>query len=155
MKNRSRYQHLKYASSHRQPYIYFMNESRCPGSPFSGSIGVMITYPQLFCCVMMTSSNGNIFRVTGHLCEEFTGPGEFSAQRPVTGSFNVFFDLNKRLSKQSWGWWFETLLCPLWRHCNVDITLINTSAPDRPRVANSGGAASKYGSATTPREAPR
>ena len=27
--------------------------------------------------------------------------------------------LNKRLSKQSWGWWFETLLCPLWRHCNV------------------------------------
>ena len=24
---------------------------------------------------MMTSSNGNIFRVTGHLCAEFTGPG--------------------------------------------------------------------------------
>ena len=24
--------------------------------------------------VMMTSSNGNIFRVTGHLCGEFTGP---------------------------------------------------------------------------------
>ena len=23
---------------------------------------------------MMTSSNGNIFRVTGHLCGEFTGP---------------------------------------------------------------------------------
>ena len=23
--------------------------------------------------VMMTSSNGNIFRVTGHLCREFTG----------------------------------------------------------------------------------
>ena len=23
---------------------------------------------------MMTSSNGNIFRVTGHLCDEFTGP---------------------------------------------------------------------------------
>ena len=35
-------------------------------------------------------------------------PGEFPAQRPVTGSFDVFFDLrpNKRLSKQSWGWWF-------------------------------------------------
>ena len=26
---------------------------------------------------MMTSSNGNIFRVTGPLCGEFTGPGEF------------------------------------------------------------------------------
>ena len=31
----------------------------------------------------------------------------------------VFFDLrvNKRLSKQSWGWWFETLSRSLWRHC--------------------------------------
>ena len=52
--------------------------------------------------VMMTSSNGNIFRVTGPLCGEFTGPGEFPTQRPVTRSFDVFFDLglNKRLSKQ-------------------------------------------------------
>ena len=41
--------------------------------------------------------------------------GEFPAQRPVTRSFDVFFDL---LSKQSWGWWFETLSRPLWRHCN-------------------------------------
>ena len=48
-------------------------------------------------------------------------PGEFPAQRPVTRSFDVFFDLhlNRRLSKQSWGWWFETLSCPLWRHSNV------------------------------------
>ena len=70
---------------------------------------------------MMTSSNGNIVRVTGHLCGEFTGPGEFPAQRPVTRSFDVFFDLhlNKRLSKQSWGWWFETLSRPLWRHHNA------------------------------------
>ena len=47
--------------------------------------------------------------------------GEFPAQRPVTRSFEVFFDLRlkKRLSKQSWGWWFETLSRPLWRHCNV------------------------------------
>ena len=69
---------------------------------------------------MMTSSNGNIFRVTGPLCGEFTGPGEFPTQRPVTRSFDVYFDLrlNKRLSKQSWGWWFETLLCSLWRHRN-------------------------------------
>ena len=52
---------------------------------------------------MMTSSNGNIFRVTGPSCGEFTGPGKFPAQRPVTRSFDVFFDLhlNKRLSKQS------------------------------------------------------
>ena len=46
--------------------------------------------------------------------------GEFPAQRPVTRSFDVFFALrlNKRLSKQSWGWLFETPSCPLWRHCN-------------------------------------
>ena len=48
-------------------------------------------------------------------------PGEFPTQRPVTRSFDVYFDLrpNKRLCKQSWGWWFETLLCPLWRHSNA------------------------------------
>ena len=42
-------------------------------------------------------------------------------------SFDVFFDLrmNKRLSKQSWGWWFEMPSHPLWRHCNV----LNTSWP--------------------------
>ena len=70
---------------------------------------------------MMTSSNGNIFRVTGPLCGEFTGPGEFHTQRPVTRSFDVFFDLrlNKPLSKQSWGWWFQTLSRSLWRHRNV------------------------------------
>ena len=47
--------------------------------------------------------------------------GEFPRQRPVTRSFDVFFDLrlNNRLSKQSWGWWFETLSRPLWRHCNA------------------------------------
>ena len=39
---------------------------------------------------MMMSSNGNIFRVTGPLCGEFTGPGEFPAQRPVTRNFDVF-----------------------------------------------------------------
>ena len=37
----------------------------------------------------MTSSNGNIFRLTGHLCGEFTGPGEFPTQRPVTQSFDI------------------------------------------------------------------
>ena len=36
-----------------------------------------------------------------------------SPHRPVTRSFDVFFDL------QWWGWWIETPSCPLWRHCNV------------------------------------
>ena len=71
---------------------------------------------------MMTPSNGNIFRVTGPLCREFTGPGEFPTQRPATRSFDGFFfylRLNKRLSKQLWGWWFETPPWSLWRQCNV------------------------------------
>ena len=69
---------------------------------------------------MITSSNGNIFRVTGPLCGGFTGPGEFPAQGPVTRSFDVFFDLrrNKRLSKQPWGWWFKMPSWSLWRQCH-------------------------------------
>ena len=69
----------------------------------------------------MTSSNGNIFRVTGHLCGEFTGPRWIPRTKASDAELNdVFFDLhlNKRLSKQSWGWWFETLLRALWRHSN-------------------------------------
>ena len=44
--------------------------------------------------------------------------GEFPAQRPVTPSFDVLFDLclNKRLSKQSRGWSFETTSRSLWPH---------------------------------------
>ena len=42
--------------------------------------------------------------------------GEFPAQRPVTRSFDL--RLNKQLSKQWWGWWFDTPSRPLWRHCN-------------------------------------
>ena len=47
--------------------------------------------------------------------------GEFPSQRPVARSFDVFFDLrlNKRLSKQPRGWWFETPSCSSWRHCNA------------------------------------
>ena len=38
-------------------------------SPFYVRVGVFVCI-----CIMMTSSNGNIFCVTGHLCGEFTGP---------------------------------------------------------------------------------
>ena len=65
---------------------------------------------------MMTTSNGNIFRVTGPLCGEFTGQRWIPHTKPVTRSFDVYFDLclNRRLSKHSWGWWFETPSRPLW-----------------------------------------
>ena len=54
--------------------------------------------------LMMTSSNGNIFSVTGHLCGEFAGHRRIApAQRPVTEMFDVSIDLrlNTRLSKQA------------------------------------------------------
>ena len=44
--------------------------------------------------------------------------GEFPPEMPVTRSFDVFFELRlqKRLSKQSRGWWFEMPSRSLWRH---------------------------------------
>ena len=50
----------------------------------------------------MTSSNRNIFRVTGPLCGNLPANGEFPSQRPVRRSPGVFLDLrvNKHSSKQ-------------------------------------------------------
>ena len=81
------------------------------------------TYPMVYTLdayLNMMTSNGNIFRVTGPLCGEFTGPGEFPTQRPVMRSFDVFFDLrlNKRIGKQPRGWWFVAPTWLLWRQCN-------------------------------------
>ena len=54
--------------------------------------------------------------------------GEFPSQRPVTLSFDVFFDLrpNKRFSKQSWGWWFETPSRSLWHYYFLFFLFIKT-----------------------------
>ena len=72
---------------------------------------------------MMTSSNGNISALLALCAGNSPVTGEFPPQRPVTRSFDVFFELplNKRLSKQCWGWWFETSLCSLWRHSNYSL----------------------------------
>ena len=75
---------------------------------------------------MIMSSNENIFRVTG-LCEGNSPvTGEFPAQRPVTRSFDIFFDLclnNGWPNNQSWSWWFEMPSHPLWHHCNESYSL--------------------------------
>ena len=62
------------------------------------------------CAGIMTSSNGNLFRVTESLRGEPPVTGGFPSQRPVTRSFDVFFGLRlyKRLSKQSRRRWCET-----------------------------------------------
>ena len=72
--------------------------------------------------LMMTSSNANIFRVTGHLCGEFTDPQWIPHTKASDAELWCFlFDLrpNKLSNKQSWGWWSQTPSRPLWRHRNV------------------------------------
>ena len=82
--------------------------------------------PKKFPYFMMTSSNGNISRITGHLCGEFTGPRWIPHTKASDAELWCFLwsRQNKGLSKQSWGWWFETQSCPLWRQCNVFFTLL-------------------------------
>ena len=75
---------------------------------------------------MMTSSNRYIFRVTGHLCAEFTSHRWIPRTKASDAEHWCFLwstpiCLNKRLSKHSWGWWFQTPSSPLWHHCNVQI----------------------------------
>ena len=71
--------------------------------------------------------------VTGPLWGNSPVIGEFPSQKPVTRSFDVFFDLrlNRRLSKQSWDWWFETPSGSLWRHCNEKNCQKKSSHPMR------------------------
>ena len=70
---------------------------------------------------IMTSSNGTFSALLALCAGNSPVTGEFPSQRPATRSFDVFFDLrlNKRFSKQAWGWWFGTPSRSLWRHCNV------------------------------------
>ena len=42
--------------------------------------------------IMVTSSNGKIFRVTGHMCGEFTGPRWIPRTKASDAEFDVFFD---------------------------------------------------------------
>ena len=57
--------------------------------------------------------------------------GEFPSQRPVTRSFDVFFDLrlNKRLSKPARRRWFEPPSRSLWRRCNGYLSWIAILIP--------------------------
>ena len=72
---------------------------------------------------MMTSSNGNIFRVTGLLCGEFTGHRWIPPTKASDAELSCFFDLrlDKRLNKQLRRRWFETPSHSLWRHCTAYI----------------------------------
>ena len=87
-------------------------------------------YTRIIPIFVMTPSNGNIFRVTGLLCGEFTGYRWRGA---------LMFPLicpNKRWSKQSLGWWFETPSRSLWRHRNVLLYIRTSRVPAIPLSAS-------------------
>ena len=97
---------------------------------------ISITTQQTHCTIMTSllrqndvilTSKGHRFDVITTLLLRHVFSGyehsimfECPSQRPLTRSFDVFFDLrlNIRLSKQLWSWWFETPSRSLWRHCN-------------------------------------
>ena len=64
--------------------------------------------------------------------------GEFPSQRPVTRSFDGFFDLrlNKRISKQLKRRWFEMPSRSLWCYCNVSISFYSV-LPQQLRLGHS------------------
>ena len=87
------------------------------------------TGPSTWCCIQHGNGECRPWTWWRHQMETFSAlltfcagnslvTDEFPSQRPVTQSFDVFFDLHldKQLSKQLWGWWFETPSCPLWHH---------------------------------------
>ena len=105
---------VTFQASHASTYWYYCNLST---TKHKKTVCTCLEYSVLPCwrhqmeklSVLLTLCEGNSPVI-----------GEFPSQRQVTQSFDVFFDLllNKRMRKQSWGWWFETPLRPLWRRCN-------------------------------------
>ena len=95
---------------------------KCIWKCLQSSSQVIFCRSQCVTSFMMTLSNENIFCVTGHLCEEFTGPRWIPRTKASDAELWCFLylRLNKQLSKQSWGWWFEMPSFPLWRHCYVE-----------------------------------
>ena len=69
---------------------------------------------------MMTLSNGNISALLAICAGNHRSPVNSPRKCQWRGAlmFSLICALNKRLSKQCRGWWFETPSCPLWRHCN-------------------------------------
>ena len=100
---------------------------------------------------MMTSLNGNISALLA-LCEgNHWSPMDSPQKRPVTRSFDVFFDLSlkRQLSKQSRRWSFETPSHSLWCHCKVlfILDLCHSSASTNLNACWSPGCLQYYGHA--------
>ena len=91
-------------------------------SPFSETKtgwGLLNQFPQYCysgCCQQMETFSALLAICAGNS----PVTGEFPAKGQWRGALMFFYlHLYQRLSKQSWGWWFEMPSCSLWRQCNV------------------------------------
>ena len=71
--------------------------------------------------IRMTSSNGNIFGVTGPLWGGSTDHRCIPLTNASDAELWCFISLNKRLSKQLRGRWFEIPQRSLWHHYNISM----------------------------------
>ena len=109
-------------------YQYFFNNALLTPNTSINNINKGVPY--LFCVVQTVAYLTPLFVVHDDVIKWKHFPRNWPfvrgihrspTQRPVTRSFDVFSDLrlNKRLSKQTQSWWFETQSWSLWRHCNA------------------------------------
>ena len=119
---------------------------RCPPNPAnvrSSALGSCLWDIRWWCVVLESFLWPNNISWWRHQMETFSAllalcagnssvTAEFPSQRPVTRSFDVYFDLrlDKWLNKQSLGWCFETPSRSLWRQCN-DIGFCPTAIPNK------------------------
>ena len=75
--------------------------------------------------IMMTSSNGNIFFVTGPLWGESTGDRWIPfTEASDTELWCFLWSAPEQLVEHRWRRWFETPSNSLWRHCNFFVLYI-------------------------------
>ena len=96
-------------------------QSRRPSFPARDSKYTLISFPDPWWRHQMETFSALLALCVGNS----PVTGEFSAQRSVTRSFDVFvyLRLNKRLSNQPRSRWFQTPLGSLWRHCDAGLAL--------------------------------
>ena len=101
-----------------EEYMFFVS------APWSSALVTYIDWTSLPCSIQWRPHQMETFFALLSLCEGNSRvTGEFPPRRQMTRSFDVSFGLrlNKRLSKQSWGWWIETPSCWLWRRYNAPL----------------------------------
>ena len=96
-------------------HVYFC----CPYSDVNDTVTTKL-FEYLNTIDPIWTHNTNISRVTGPLCGDFTGRRWIPRTKACDAELWCFlWSAPWILSKQSWGWWFETSSHLSWRHCNI------------------------------------